>query len=86
MCSKHTNSSNNNNDNDNHNDIDDDNDNDNNDNNDYHNFVYTPTHGGTGFYVKNTANFKRRVDLEIIPPGPTYFESTFIEIIIPNSK
>ena len=56
---------------------------------DYHNFVYTPTkstHGGTGFYVKNTVNFKRRVDLETIPPGPTDFESTFIEIIIPNKK
>ena len=37
---------------------------------DYQHFVYTPTkstHGGTGFYVKNTVNFKRRVDLEIIP-------------------
>ena len=56
---------------------------------DYHNFVYTPTkstHGGTGFYVKNTVNFKRRVDLEIITPGPTDFESTFIAIIIPNKK
>ena len=56
---------------------------------DYHHFVYTPTkstHGGTGFYVKNTFKFKRRVDLEIIPLGPTDFESTFIEIIIPNKK
>ena len=56
---------------------------------DYHNFVYTPTkstHSGTGFYVKNTVNFKRRVDLEIIPPDLTDFESTFIEIIIPNKK
>ena len=44
------------------------------------------THAGTGFNVKNTVNFKRRVDLEIIPPGPTDFESTFIEIIIPNKK
>ena len=56
---------------------------------DYHNFVYTPTkstHGGTGFYVKNTVNFNRRVDLELIPPGLTDFESTLIEIIIPNNK
>ena len=56
---------------------------------DYHNFVDTPTkftHGGTGFYVKNNVNFRRRVDLEITPPGPTDFESTFIEIIIPNNK
>ena len=55
----------------------------------YQIFVYTPTkstQGGTGFYVKNNANFKIRNDLELIPPGPTVFESTFIEIIIPNKK
>ena len=55
----------------------------------YQNFVYTPTkstHGGTGFYVKDNINFKRRVDLELIPPGPKDFESTFIEIIIPNKR
>ena len=55
----------------------------------YQNFVYTPTkstHGGTDFYVKDNINFKRRVDLELISPGPKDFESTFIEIIIPNKK
>ena len=52
----------------------------------YHNFVYTQTKSthGTGFYVKDNINFKRRVDLELIPPGPKDFESTFIEINIPN--
>ena len=55
----------------------------------YHEFIYTPTqttHGGTGFYIKDTLAYKRRIDLLLKPPNPGDFESTFIEIIIPDRK
>ena len=55
----------------------------------YHDFIYNPTqttHGGTGFYVKDSLVYKLRNDLLLIPPNPGDFESTFIEIIIPNKR
>ena len=55
----------------------------------YHDFIYTPTqtsHGGTGFYIKDSLAFKMRNDLLLNPPNPGDFESTFIEIIIPEKK
>jgi len=55
----------------------------------YHDFIYTPTlttHGGTGFYVKDTLVYKIRNDLLLNSSNPGDFESTFIEIIIPNKK
>ena len=42
------------------------------------------SHGGTGFYIKNSIVFNRRDDLKFYSPGD--FESTFIEIIFPNKK
>ena len=53
----------------------------------YKPFIYnsSPTsHGGTGFYISNKTNYKKRDDLILYSPGD--FESTFIEIIIPNKK
>ena len=53
----------------------------------YRPFIYNPTettHGGTGFYISNSLNYKRRDDLNFNSKGD--FESTFIEIIIPNKK
>ena len=42
------------------------------------------SHGGTGFYIKNSIVFNKRDDLKFYSPGD--FESTFIEIIFPNKK
>ena len=42
------------------------------------------THGGTGFYIKNSIVFNKRDDLKCYSQGD--FESTFIEIIFPNKK
>ena len=53
----------------------------------YKPFIYdsSPTsHGGTGFYISDTINYKKRDDLVLYSPGD--FESTFIEVIIPNRK
>ena len=53
----------------------------------YKPFLYdssVTSHGGTGFYIRNSINFIKRDDLKIFSPGD--FESTFIEIIIPNRK
>ena len=53
----------------------------------YHPFVFDPTdttHGGTGFYIKDSLVFKRRDDLKFNSSG--FHESTFIEIILPNKK
>ena len=44
------------------------------------------THGGTGFYIKNSFAYKKREDLKLKSPAPGEFESTFLEIIIPNKK
>ena len=55
----------------------------------YHDFIYNPTqttHGGTGFYVKDSLAYKMRNDLLLDSHRPGDFESTFIEIIIPNKK
>ena len=53
----------------------------------YHPFVFDPTettHGGTGFYIKDSLLFKRRDDLKF--NSSSDHESTFIEIILPNKK
>ena len=53
----------------------------------YHPFVFDPTetsHGGTGFYIKESLVYVRRDDLKFNSPGN--YESTFIEIILPNRK
>ena len=53
----------------------------------YHEFEYDPTettHGGTGFFIKESLSFNRRDDLKFNSPGN--FESTFIEIIFPNRR
>ena len=53
----------------------------------YQPFVFdcsNTTHGGTGFYIKNSIVFNKRDDLKFYSPGD--FESTFIEIILPNKK
>ena len=50
---------------------------------------YTPTqtsHGGSGFYIRDILAFKRLNDLLLNPPGTGDFESTFLEIVIPNKK
>ena len=53
----------------------------------YRPFLYDPTettHGGTGFFISQSINFKKRDDLKFNSCGN--FESTFIEIILPNRK
>ena len=55
----------------------------------YHEFIYTTTqtsHGGSGFYIRDSLAFKRLNDLLLNPPGTADFESTFLEIVIPNKK
>ena len=55
----------------------------------YHEFIYTPTqtsHGGSGFYIRDSLAYKRRNGLLLNPPGTGDFESTFLEIVIPNKK
>ena len=55
----------------------------------YHKFLYdgsSTTHGGTGFHIKNSLAYKKREDLKLKSPAPGEFESTFLEIIIPNKK
>ena len=55
----------------------------------YHEFIFDPTltsHGGTGFYVKESLTYKMRNDLKLKSLGPGDFESTFIEIILPGGK
>ena len=50
-------------------------------------FVYDPTsssHGGTGFFISESINYKKRDDLKFNSCGD--FESTFIEIILPSKK
>ena len=42
----------------------------------YHEFIYTrmqTTHGGTGFYIKDTLAYKRRINLLLKPPNPGDF-------------
>ena len=53
----------------------------------YHPFVFDPTettHGGTGFYIKDSLVFKKRDDLKF--NSSCSHKSTFIEIILPNKK
>ena len=55
----------------------------------YHEFIYTPTqtsHGGSGFYIRDSLAFKKRNDLLLNSPGSGDFESTFLEIVLPNKK
>ena len=55
----------------------------------YHEFIYTPTqtsHGGSGFYIRDSLAFKRRNDLLLNPLGTGDFESTFLEIVIPTIR
>ena len=55
----------------------------------FHEFIYPPTQtnsGGIGFYINDNLFYKRRDDLSLKPPGPNDFESTFVEIIVPNRK
>ena len=51
------------------------------------NIDFDPTetsHGGTGFYIKESLVYVRRDDLKFNSPGN--YEPTFIEIILPNRK
>ena len=53
----------------------------------YYEFEFDPTetsHGGTGFFIKESLVFNRRDDLKFNSPGD--FESTFIEIILPKRR
>ena len=53
----------------------------------YHPFFYEPTetsHGGTGFYIKDSFVFKKRDDLNFNSKGD--FESCFIELVFPDKK
>ena len=53
----------------------------------YHPFVFDPTetsHGGTGFYVKDSLVYVKRDDLKF--NSPSNYESTFIEVILPDRK
>ena len=53
----------------------------------YDNFIFEPTettHGGTGFYIKDSIDYISRKDLQINSPGD--FESIFIEIQFPKKK
>ena len=53
----------------------------------YRPFLYDPTgssHGGTGFFISKSINFKKRDDLKFNSCGD--YESTFIEIILPSKK
>ena len=56
---------------------------------DCHKFAYNTSltiHGLTGFYIKDSLQYKVRRDLKLIAPSPGEFESTFIEIIVPGKK
>ena len=53
----------------------------------YHPFVFDPTetsHGGTGFYIKDSLVYVERDDLKF--NSPSNYESTFIEVILPDRK
>ena len=53
----------------------------------YKPFIFDATetsHGGTGFYVEEYLQIKVRDDLKFNSPGN--FESTFIELMFPNTK
>ena len=53
----------------------------------YKPFIFDATetsHGGTGFYVKESLQIKVRDDWKFNSPGN--FESTFIELMFPNTK
>ena len=55
----------------------------------FHEFIYTLTQtnsGGNGFYNNDKLVYKRKEDLSLKSPGPNDFESTFVEIIVPNRK
>ena len=55
----------------------------------YHEFIYTPTqtsHGGSGFYIRDSLAFKKRNDLLLNSSDTGDFKSTFFEIVLPNKK
>jgi len=55
----------------------------------YHDFIYnhtSTTHGGSGFYIKETFVYKRRNDLILKSDKPGVVESTFVELILPDKK
>ena len=55
----------------------------------YHEFIYTPTqtsHGGSGFYIRDSLVFNKRNDLLLNSSGSGDFESAFLEIVLPNKK
>ena len=55
----------------------------------YHEFIYTPmqtSHGGSGFYIRDSLAFKKRNDLLLNSSGSGDFESTILEIVLPNKK
>ena len=55
----------------------------------YHEFIYDSSetsHGGTGFFVKNSLAYNIRNDLKLVQPSSGEFESTFLEIVLPGKK
>ena len=55
--------------------------------NDYHTFVFDPpetSHGGTGFYIKESLVYVKRNDLKLNSPGNYKF--TLTEFILLNRK
>ena len=55
----------------------------------YHEFIYDSSeksHGGTGFFVKNSLACNIRNDLKLVQPSSGEFESTFLEIVLPGKK
>ena len=53
----------------------------------YHPFIYQPTettHGGAGLFIDDNLSYKVREDLNLNSPGN--FETTLVELIIPNKK
>ena len=55
----------------------------------YHEFIYDSSetsHGGNGFFVKNSRTYNIRNDLKLVQPSSGEFESTFLEIVLPGKK
>ena len=49
-------------------------------------FFSETSHGGTGFFVKNSLAYNIRNDLKLVQPSSGEFESTFLEIVLPGKK
>ena len=55
----------------------------------YHEFIFDSSltrNGGTGFYLKKSLAYRMRNDLKLVYPGSGQFESTFLEIVLPDKK